>query len=211
VKPRGFTLIEVLVALAIVVLGMAAVLGALSSSANTISYLRDRTFAGWIALNQIATVRLQSVGQKLPDTGTTTGDLDYAGRKWHWRQDVTAIGNDQIKGIVQIDVKVRPAEVQGGDDNGWVTTMTGFVGDAVAASQGGAMPVWGNNQNATGTATPGSQTPGNSQNPGTQNPGTPESPSPGLQNPRTQNPGGPTSNQPQLPQTPPIAAPNGGT
>jgi prepilin-type N-terminal cleavage/methylation domain-containing protein len=34
---RGFTLIEVLVALAIVAIGMAAVMGALTSSANTIS------------------------------------------------------------------------------------------------------------------------------------------------------------------------------
>ena len=41
----GFTLIEVLVALAIVAIGMAAVMGALSSSANTLSYLRDKTLA----------------------------------------------------------------------------------------------------------------------------------------------------------------------
>ena len=36
-RPRGFTLIEVLVALAIVAIGMAAVLGALTASANTVS------------------------------------------------------------------------------------------------------------------------------------------------------------------------------
>ena len=53
-RARGFTLIEVLVALVIVAIGMAAVLGALSSSANTLSFLRDKTFAQWVALNQIA-------------------------------------------------------------------------------------------------------------------------------------------------------------
>jgi len=53
---RGFTLIEVLVALAIVTVGMAAVLGTLSSSADTVVYLRDKTFANWVALNQIAQV-----------------------------------------------------------------------------------------------------------------------------------------------------------
>ena len=54
----GFTLIEVLVALAIVAIGMAAVLGALNSSADTVSYLRDKTFAQWVALNRIAGLRL---------------------------------------------------------------------------------------------------------------------------------------------------------
>ena len=63
-RTRGFTLIEVLVALAIVAIGMAAVLGALTSSANTVAYLRDKTFAQWVALNQIATLRLS--GQMTP-------------------------------------------------------------------------------------------------------------------------------------------------
>ncbi|TLZ51608.1 MAG: prepilin-type N-terminal cleavage/methylation domain-containing protein, partial [Gammaproteobacteria bacterium] len=38
---HGFTLIEVVVALAIVAIGVAAVMGALTSSAGTTSYLRD--------------------------------------------------------------------------------------------------------------------------------------------------------------------------
>jgi general secretion pathway protein I len=53
-RTGGFTLIEVLVALAIVAIGMAAVLGALSSSGGTIIYLHDKTLAEWVALNHIA-------------------------------------------------------------------------------------------------------------------------------------------------------------
>src|SRR2546430_13971738 len=83
----GFTLIEVLVALAIVAIGMAAGMGALTSSANTISYLRDKTLAQFVALNQIANLRLS--GQQ-PPTGSTDGDSDFAGRSWHWRQQVGA-------------------------------------------------------------------------------------------------------------------------
>ena len=41
----GFTLIEVLVALAIVAIGMAALMTALTSSASTTSYMRDKTLA----------------------------------------------------------------------------------------------------------------------------------------------------------------------
>ncbi|HEY2340845.1 MAG TPA: type II secretion system minor pseudopilin GspI, partial [Steroidobacteraceae bacterium] len=95
-RTRGFTLIEVLVALAIVAIGMAAVLGALTSSANTLAYLRDKTFAQWVALNQIATLRLS--GQMTP-TGNSDGNTDFAGRSWHWRREVTAT---QVPGVVRI-------------------------------------------------------------------------------------------------------------
>ncbi|HEV8018721.1 MAG TPA: type II secretion system minor pseudopilin GspI, partial [Steroidobacteraceae bacterium] len=124
-RAGGFTLIEVLVALAIVAVGMAAVLGALSSSADTVSYLRDKTFAQWVALNQISTLRIS--GQVTP-VGNSDGDVDFAGRSWHWRREVVAT---EVPGVVRIDVKVRPAEVKAGDDNGWFTTVSGIQGDAV--------------------------------------------------------------------------------
>jgi general secretion pathway protein I len=133
---RGFTLIEVLVALAIVTIGMAAVMSAITSSADTVSYLRDKTFAQWVALNQIATLRLSG---QLTATGNSDGDTDYAGRTWHWRQEVTAT---EVPGVVRIDVKVRPKDVQGGDDNGWFTTVTGIQGDAVGIPNG-LQPNWG--------------------------------------------------------------------
>ena len=44
-RSHGFTLIEVRVALAIVAIGMAAVLGTLTSSASTVIYMKDRTLA----------------------------------------------------------------------------------------------------------------------------------------------------------------------
>jgi general secretion pathway protein I len=135
----GFTLIEVLVALAIVAIGMMAVLEAITSSANTVAYLRDKTLAEWVGLNQIATTRLGLQPGQVPPTDTTNGDLDYAGRSWHWRQEVTAL---QVKGLVRIDVKVRPGDVKGGDDNGWYATVSGVAGDALARPTGNT-PLWG--------------------------------------------------------------------
>ena len=166
---RGFTLIEVLVALAIVAIGMSAVLSALSSSADTVSYLRDKTFAQWVALNKIATLRIS--GQQ-PPTGNTNGDTDYAGRSWHWRQAVVAT---EVRGVVRIDVSVRPAEVKGGDDNGWVTTVSGISGNSVGIPDGGATPVWGAQQQGApigpGGAANGAQPPGTTP-PATTGPGT---------------------------------------
>jgi len=133
---RGFTLLEVLVALAIVTVGMAAVILARSSSVQTVIYLRDKTFAQWVALNQLANLRL--AGQQ-PKAGTTNGELDYANRKWHWREDVSAT---EVPGIVRIDVRVRPADVQADEESGWFTTVSGLMGNAIGAPNG-YQPDWG--------------------------------------------------------------------
>jgi general secretion pathway protein I len=129
-RHRGFTLIEVLVALVIVAVGMSALMGALSSSARTVTYMQDKTFAEWVALNKIATVRVSLQQGQIPAVGTTNGDLDFANRSWHWRQDVVA---SQVPGINRIDVKVRPKEVKGGDDDSWYVTVSGLAGNAMAA------------------------------------------------------------------------------
>jgi general secretion pathway protein I len=129
-RHRGFTLIEVLVALVIVAVGMSALMGALSSSARTVTYMQDKTFAEWVALNKITTVRVSLQQGQIPPVGTTNGDLDFANRSWHWRQDVVA---SQVPGINRIDVKVRPKEVKGGDDDSWYVTVSGLAGNAMAA------------------------------------------------------------------------------
>lgn len=152
---KGFTLVEVLVALAIVTLGMAAVLGALSSSADSASYLRDRTFAQWIALNRISEQRLQT---RPPEKGTTSGTLEYAGRNWQWQQDVLPLAVD---GVVRIDVHVRPAgstAARSDDADGWTASVSGVAGDALAPPSG-AEPDW------DGTADPAGGPPGDTQPP----------------------------------------------
>jgi hypothetical protein len=44
--------------------------------------------------------------------------------------------------VERIDVRVRPADVQGDADSGWYTTVSGIIGDAVAAPRGDT-PDWG--------------------------------------------------------------------
>jgi general secretion pathway protein I len=155
----GFTLIEVLVALAIVTVGMAALLGTLSSAAGTTAYLQDKTLAEWIALNQVATVRLS---QTAPTKGDSDGEVDYAGRKWKWSQTVADM---QIPGVLRIDVKVRPSDVVASQDNAWFASVSGVVGDAVAPPRGD-QPSWNIAPTAPGTAgaqptqQPPSNTPG---------------------------------------------------
>lgn len=170
-RPRGFTLIEVLVALAIVAIGMAAVLSTLTSSASTVIYMKDRTLAQWVALNHIADQRL--LGQ-VPALGNTEGDVDYAGSKWHWRQETVATA---VQGMVRMDVHVRPAEIKADNAHSWYVTLSGLMGDAVGAPRGD-MPLWG-----SGTTIPCQ----NGQN------GVPQQP---LQKGQVVPPNNPAANQP---------------
>lgn len=121
---RGFTLIEVLVALAIVTIGMAAVLEALTSSARTTLYLRQKTFAQWIAVNRIEHVRLSGV---FPHAGTRTGHVKFAAGKWHWREKVI---DTAVPGVRRIVVSTRPAADKHAHQ--WYATVTGYIGRAVA-------------------------------------------------------------------------------
>ena len=91
-------------ALIIVAFGMGALMATLASSAETTSYLREKSLAEWVALNRISEIRLRGAA---PSTGKTSGDADFAGEKWHWTQEVVDPG---IAGILRIDVSVVHAD-----------------------------------------------------------------------------------------------------
>lgn len=134
----GFTLVEVLVALVIVAFGMGAVLTALTSSADNLTRMREKTFAEWVGLNQLALARLQGT---IPPTGATEGDVDFGLNHWHWQQTVE---NIDVPGIRRLTIRVRAADSKPGqssgakpapDKNSWVATVIGFRGDAVQSPQ----------------------------------------------------------------------------
>jgi general secretion pathway protein I len=164
-RADGFTLIEVLVALAIVTVGMAALLGTLSSAAGTTAYLQDKTLAEWIALNQVSTMRLAA---QAPAKGDSEGEVDYAGRKWKWSQTVADM--PMIPGVVRIDVKVRPSDVVTSQDNAWFASVSGVVGNAVGPPRGD-LPSWNTTPALPGAAAavpqPSPQTPANTPATGT--------------------------------------------
>jgi general secretion pathway protein I len=170
-RADGFTLIEVLVALAIVTVGMAALLGTLSSAAGTTAYLQDKTLAEWIALNQVSTVRLST---QAPAKGDSEGEVDYAGRKWKWSQTVADM--PMIPGVLRIDVKVRPSDVMASQDNAWFASVSGVMGDAVGAPRGD-LPSWNTTPAVAGAAGAGPQ-PTQQTPPNTPATGTPSLPTP---------------------------------
>ena len=129
-KHRGFTLIEVLVALAVAAIGLGAALSVVSNATSNTVYLRDRVLASWLAANLITEMRL---APNLPDVTRTDGVTEYAGRNWKWEATVT---QSQVEGLRRIDMEVREAGSDAGTSLGH---MTGFASRAAFAGAAGMM------------------------------------------------------------------------
>lgn len=129
-RTRGFTLIEVLVALVIVTFGIGALLTTLTSSADNVAYLRDKSMAEWIALNRLSELRL---ARALPKVGESSGDIEYAGSQWRWRQKVADQGMAELFRI-EVEVARKAADSKTDDAAPALATAVGFYGQAVAAS-----------------------------------------------------------------------------
>jgi general secretion pathway protein I len=126
VRCGGFTLVEVLVALMVVALGLAALMMTVSSTARTSGYLRDKTLAQWIALNRLTEVRLNlnKFGQN-----TDIGEVNFANRTWHYDTRYFDTSVTTMKRVV-VRVYAGDAKTKGNP----VAESTGFLGAALATA-----------------------------------------------------------------------------
>ncbi len=100
-KPStGFTLIEVLVALAIIAISLGAVLSTSGSQASGASYLKQKTIAHWVAMNEITQLQIE---KSINATGTRDGDSEMAGVKWYWTRKIT---KTEFDGVFEIEFRV---------------------------------------------------------------------------------------------------------
>jgi general secretion pathway protein I len=152
-KQRGFTLIEVIIALFVIALGISALLVTLTNSAENVGHLRNKSFAQWIALNRISELRL---GTTKPTLSTSTGSIEYAGTRWCWEQQISDPGQADI---LRVDVRValtcdqqNQARDTPVENFPAIATAYGFIGQAQAPPSG-IEPDWSMSAPASGGGT----------------------------------------------------------
>lgn len=109
----GMTLIEVLIALAVIGIALTAVIKAASQNIRGTGYLQNKTIALWVGQEVMTSAQLGVI--KLPDdadgkTSTTT----MLNQDWFWQASETATGNVRIK---KIRVRVYAREPKNEDES----------------------------------------------------------------------------------------------
>jgi general secretion pathway protein I len=97
---RGFTLLEVLVALAILAIALGAALRASSVTIDQAQTMKYKLLAQWCAENQLAE---QIARKRWPAPGMQTGRTVQAGLALDWDQSVTSTANPAFR---RIEIKV---------------------------------------------------------------------------------------------------------
>jgi len=127
---KGFTLVEILVSLAIMSIVLGVMVQSAGASAANASRLRDRTIAQWVASNRIAEMRIAGT---FPDAGSKTGKSEMLGQVWFWKTIVQKVEDDDLR---RVDVQIRRDE----GANSPIVTISGFIGHPRLFSQKASQP-----------------------------------------------------------------------
>jgi len=144
----GFTLVEILVALAVLAIALTATAHALGNAVDTTASLRERTLARWVAEDRLAEIELKN---EWPVLDTKEGDATMGGRKFHWIQETGVTPVAKLRRVV-VGVVLPGGNVP-------LVSLTGFVEQTAAsvtsttASQTGDLSQMGNTPPPQGDAT----------------------------------------------------------
>ena len=97
-KRKGFTLIEVMVALTIVAIALASLIKASGGHTKSAAYLKSKTLAHYVAMNEITQLQINNAW---PDLGTTRKSTEMADIEWFWTREVKKTGDEtgNIRGV----------------------------------------------------------------------------------------------------------------
>lgn len=116
----GFTLVEVMVAVAVIAISLSALLFQMMSTVDNTAYLRDKVFAQWVALNQLELATLENAHTNQLPERQQQGSEQMAGREWFWTMTPVKTAAD---GFVQLEVSVSASR----DDESALVTVVGLV------------------------------------------------------------------------------------
>jgi general secretion pathway protein I len=115
-KNNGFTLIEILISLAILAIALSALMGSTNTIAHNGIALQERTLAAWVAEDVMNEFRITN---QWPAPGTRDGSRKLAGQQWSWKLNIEETKEQSIFKTT-IDV-YRP-----GEDEQVLSTLTSY-------------------------------------------------------------------------------------
>lgn len=136
---KGFTLVEVMVALMIVAMALPALVILVMSQVDGAAHIRNKTYAMWIAENELTRLTLLNNKELFPTyklAEKDSGKTDMMGLQWQWQYETATAEEIPVKGIVRLEIGVgvvgvaegggfRPA--QGLDKVDPIARLTGYM------------------------------------------------------------------------------------
>ncbi|STX51278.1 general secretion pathway protein I [Legionella busanensis] len=98
---NGFTLIEVLLALAIIAIALTALLKVTAQNVANTARIKDKTVSHWIALQGVNMLQLKLLNPTLNEEITQVTTM--LGQRWYWRVKIT---KTPLKAVQEINIKV---------------------------------------------------------------------------------------------------------
>lgn len=105
-RARGFTLIEVLLALSIVAIALTALIRATSQDVAHTGQIKDKSISHWVAMQSVAAIQLGLV--TIHPNQEITQVTTMLGQRWYWRAKLTPT---PVKSMQQISITVSDQEV----------------------------------------------------------------------------------------------------
>jgi general secretion pathway protein I len=118
---RGFTLVEVMVALAVVAVALPALVFALQQQIDGTVYLRDKSLAHMVATNKLTEVRIMAKAREQLLKGKDSGTSELADRQWDWQLSST---ETEVPNFYRVEIKVSAPETTDGSS---LYTLVGFL------------------------------------------------------------------------------------
>lgn len=112
----GFTLLEILAALAVTAFALGALWKGLSQGVAVSEGLPDRVMARWVAQNRLV---LRQALQDWPEPRQYRGSVEMGGREWHWREQVAATDQPRLRRVT--------VRVAGEPDSASLFTLEGYL------------------------------------------------------------------------------------
>lgn len=124
---RGFTLIEVLIALAIVAMALPALVTRVQSVSDNTGYIEEKSYAYWVAQNKLEELMIDYRLKRVFPKTKRHDVIEFAGQEWYWEAESDTTAMEQM---YRLEVHV------GRDEDNILATLAGFVYEQPRTAEG---------------------------------------------------------------------------